>query len=222
MKFNPEEYESVKERKKRFRSDHPDGRITVWHVSTDPLEYALFEARVFKDRDDQKDNLPIGMGWALEIRDKELRSSKKGYDYESVNYTSWTENCEESAVGRALDNAGYAGNKCSREEMEKAGRMATALDNTELINVIRKEMEKVGLEMEKVREAEAYIKKHAHQRAALEKLLKRVGAAKQERELTEIANEGFGRPVTVQPETIIDNAFRVIGKPTKGVKHGVE
>jgi hypothetical protein len=45
--------------------------------------------------------------------------------YETVNYTSWTENCEESAIGRALDNAGYASSP-SREEMQKVERASAA------------------------------------------------------------------------------------------------
>ena len=120
MKWNPADYETVKSRKKRFYEDHPDGRIEVESISTDPNEYAYFKATVFVSREDQEKNCPKGTGYAHEIRDKELSQGKKG-SYESVNYSSWNENCEESAIGRALDNAGYSGNlKCSREEMEQA------------------------------------------------------------------------------------------------------
>jgi len=49
-----------------------------------------------------------------------ISSSKYGKKYEDVNYFSWVENCEESAVGRALDNAGYAGSlTCSQEEIKQ-------------------------------------------------------------------------------------------------------
>jgi hypothetical protein len=127
-KFNLDEYETVKERKKRFRESHPDGRISVKLLNLDSaMEYALFEARVYKDVEDQKVDLPLGVGNALEVRDKELSISNQGREYESVNYASWTENAEESAVGRALDNAGYANEKPSRNEMEKAGKMGSTM-----------------------------------------------------------------------------------------------
>jgi len=116
-------YETVKERKKRFYTDHEDGRIIVEIQNTDVLDYALFKVSIYKNQEEQEKGLAWSTGYALEMRDKEKSISKAGKEYETVNYTSWTENCEESAVGRALDNAGYSGNgKCSREEMEKAGR----------------------------------------------------------------------------------------------------
>lgn len=120
-----ENYETVKERKKRFYNDHPDGRILCENFSKDPLDYAYFHVKIYKDMNDQSYGLVWSTGDALEIRDREKSVSRNGKEYESVNYTSWTENCEESAIGRALDNAGYSGNnKCSREEMEKAKRMS--------------------------------------------------------------------------------------------------
>lgn len=128
MKFNPDEYETVKERKARFYKDHEDGRIVVKLMNKDVEEKALFTACIYLNAEDQEKKLPRGTGHALEIRDKELSIAKNGKEYESVNFGSWTENAEESAVGRALDNAGYSGNKkASREEMEKAQRMGRTL-----------------------------------------------------------------------------------------------
>lgn len=126
MKFNLNEYKTVKERKLEFYQNWEDGRIVVKNITPDSqhLEYALFEARIYKTAEDQEKDLPLGTGYALEVRDKEISVSNSGKEYESVNYSSWTENCEESAVGRALDNAGYASDKKpSREEMQKAKRM---------------------------------------------------------------------------------------------------
>lgn len=126
MKFNLNEYKTVKERKLEFYQNWEDGRIVVKNITPDSqhLEYALFEARIYKTAEDQEKDLPLGTGYALEVRDKEISVSNSGKEYESVNYSSWTENCEESAVGRALDNAGYASDKKpSREEMSKAKRM---------------------------------------------------------------------------------------------------
>ena len=124
MKFNPDEYETVKERKLRFYADHPDGRIIVKSLSENPIEYAFIRAEIYLNAEDQKNGLPRAVGYGLEIRLMEKSISRDGREYEAVNYASWTENCEESAIGRALDNAGYASNKKpSREEMEKAKRM---------------------------------------------------------------------------------------------------
>jgi hypothetical protein len=130
MGFDLSNYETVKERKKRFYGDYPDGRIIVRNLSDKIQDYALIEATIFKSADEQERDLPYSTGNALEIRDKEKSISQYGKEYESVNYTSWLENCEESAIGRALDNAGYAGNdKCSREEIEKVDRNKKAIDN---------------------------------------------------------------------------------------------
>jgi hypothetical protein len=131
MKFDASQYETVKQRKRRFYTTHPEGRITVDLVSRDSIEdYALFRASVFLSPADQEKNLPRGVGFALEIRDKERPKNSYGKEYDSVNFTSWTENCEESAVGRALDNAGFFSDpKCSREEIEKAARQAQILSS---------------------------------------------------------------------------------------------
>jgi hypothetical protein len=127
-KYDPNTYETVKSRKEKFYKEHADGRIVVEMIDTDKcMDYALFKASVYLSQEDQLKSCPRGVGYALEVRDKVMPMGKNGA-YESVNYTSWTENCEESAVGRALDNAGYSGNKKpSLEEMAKASRMASTM-----------------------------------------------------------------------------------------------
>lgn len=124
--FNLDNYETVKERKKRFYSDYKDGRIIVEMVNDDLMEKAVFMATIYLTGKDQEKGLARSTGYALEVRDKELKISNYGKEYESVNYSSWTENCEESAVGRALDNAGYASSP-SREEMAKAEGMSKTM-----------------------------------------------------------------------------------------------
>ena len=117
----------MKARKQRFYADHPDGRIVVSLVNSEESiqNMALFKAYIYLTAEDQKEGVPRATGYALELRDTELKTTRDGKSYESVNFTSWTENAEESAVGRALDNAGYASNmKASREEMEKVERMS--------------------------------------------------------------------------------------------------
>jgi hypothetical protein len=127
MYFDPNKYENVKHRKLRFYKDYPDGRIIAEMINPDTVEsYALFKATVYKNVEDLEKMLPFATGYAFELRETDLSISKEGRKYESVNFTSWTENAEESAVGRALDNAGYSSNgKCSQEEMEKAQRMSS-------------------------------------------------------------------------------------------------
>jgi len=133
-KFDLEKYETVKERKVRFYNDYPNGRIIVENATPNDqlMEFALFRVTIFLTPEDQEKNLPKSTGYAMEVRDKETKISGRGIEYESVNYTSWTENCEESAVGRALDNAGYASSPDkkpapSRDEMEKVERNSKVL-----------------------------------------------------------------------------------------------
>jgi hypothetical protein len=116
-KYNQDDYEPVEHRIKRFLTDHKDGRILTY-LESDPnnMDYAVFRAHV------EVNGTLLATGWSQAIRDKELSVSKGGQEYESVNYTSWLENAETSAIGRALANAGYQGSKrASREEMQKAG-----------------------------------------------------------------------------------------------------
>jgi len=115
--FNPDDYEPVDARVKRFYGDHPEGSIYTFLMSNpENMDYAVFKAEIHTD------GKLRAVGWSQAIRDKELAISKKGTEYETVNYTSWLENAETSAIGRALANFGYQGSKrASREEMQKAG-----------------------------------------------------------------------------------------------------
>ena len=119
-KFDLSKYETVKVRKKKFYAENKDGRIDVNIKNDDILAHVLVKAFLYKNAEDQEKGLSFATGHAHETRDTELSKTQYGKEYASVNYTSWIENCEESAIGRALDNAGFSGNdKCSREEMIK-------------------------------------------------------------------------------------------------------
>ena len=110
--FNLENYEPVKARKKRFYEKHTDGRIVVQAVRADEKS-ALFLATLYKNSDEQSKLLPLATGYAQEFK------GMGGF----ANNDSWCENCEESAIGRALDNYGMSGNSlCSREEMNKVSK----------------------------------------------------------------------------------------------------
>ena len=133
MTLNLENYETVKERKIKFYKKYEEGRIIVKNITPKDklMEFAMFKAYVFSSIEEQEKNMPIATGYAMEIRDKDLKESKYGKKYESVNFSSWTENCEESAIGRALDNAGFSNKKCSANEIEQAEKNKKAIKSNE-------------------------------------------------------------------------------------------
>jgi hypothetical protein len=104
--FNLEDYETVEERLVKFWKDNPDGRISTTLVES-TLQRFIVQASVFRT---EVDVHPWTTGYAEET------VSTRG-----VNSTSALENCETSAIGRALANAGYVtkGKRPSREEMSK-------------------------------------------------------------------------------------------------------
>jgi len=108
--FDLASYDTVHDRLKRFWLDHPDGAIITDMVSVTPdHKSVIIRAQVWFDK---ADTMPTGVGLAQE---------NQGGG--GPNSTSWTENCDTSAVGRALANCGYSGNlRSSREEMQKASR----------------------------------------------------------------------------------------------------
>ena len=113
--FNLADYETVEERIKRFYEVHPDGQI-VTHDYTSQFDRESgvwrVQAMVFESSADQAANLVKATGFAFEVDGQGM-----------ANKTSALENCETSAIGRALANAGFSGNKrTSREEMEKVAR----------------------------------------------------------------------------------------------------
>jgi hypothetical protein len=104
--FNLEDYETVEERLIKFWKEHPDGRIDTALVEH-TLQRFIIKAAIYRT---EVDAHPWTTGYAEET------VSTRG-----VNSTSALENCETSAIGRALANAGYAtkGKRPSREEMSK-------------------------------------------------------------------------------------------------------
>lgn len=114
-RFNLADYETVEERIKRFYGDWPDGRIltdneTIPEYRSEKIW--VVRALVFLNGEDLERNCPKASGLAYEV------DSATGPQAASA-----LEVCETSAIGRALANAGYSGNKrASREEMEKVQR----------------------------------------------------------------------------------------------------
>jgi hypothetical protein len=107
--FNLEDYETVEERLAKFWKEHPDGRIYTTLVEH-TLQRFIVQAAIYRTEVDAQ---PWTTGYAEET------VSTRG-----VNSTSALENCETSAIGRALANANYAskGKRPSREEMAKVNQ----------------------------------------------------------------------------------------------------
>jgi hypothetical protein len=113
--FNLDDYETVEERLVKFWKEHPDGQIHTKLVSSTPSQY-IVEASIFRTEADPRP-------WTTGLAEETVQGR-------GVNATSALENCETSAIGRALANAGYAtkGKRASREEMSKvaAGQQVKA------------------------------------------------------------------------------------------------
>ena len=116
--FNLADYETVEERLKRAHAAHDDLRIvTINHTTPADRTVSTWvvEARIYLNADDQKLDCPKATGWAFEVDGTGM-----------ANKTSALENCETSAIGRALANMNLSGNKrTSREEMAKVERGQT-------------------------------------------------------------------------------------------------
>jgi hypothetical protein len=110
-RYNPDDYVDVADRISRFWTEYPDGAIRTELASpASAFTEVVFRAEVYKKRDSVT---PDAVGYAAE---------KPG---SGANQTSWHENCETSAIGRALANMGYATSqkdRPSKQEMRKVNR----------------------------------------------------------------------------------------------------
>ena len=111
MAFNLEDYEPVEERLSKWWKENEDGRVATELISFQNGQY-IVQAYLYRT---YLDSVAYATGLAEEkITDR------------GVNATSALENCETSAIGRALANANYAakGKRPSREEMTKVQRLS--------------------------------------------------------------------------------------------------
>lgn len=108
--FNLDDYEPVEDRLARFWADHPGGRVHTVLLPAQASNEFIVYACVYRKLEDGQ---PFATGLAHEVIGQGM-----------VNRTAALENCETSAIGRALANGGYAtkGKRPSREEMAKAAK----------------------------------------------------------------------------------------------------
>lgn len=110
--FNLDDYEPVDARIAKWWAKHPEGSL-----QTELIEYS--ETRfIVKATAYTAEGLIVATGYAEET------ISQKG-----VNANFALPNCETSAIGRCLANAGFQaklGKRASREEMEKVNRVNVA------------------------------------------------------------------------------------------------
>lgn len=113
MGFDLNQYATVESRLALYWEAFPNGRIHTEIAGGDFTTWICFKAEIYRDANDPH---PVATGYAFEER------TERG-----VNQTSWIENAETSALGRAAANWIYqAGKRPSREEMQKVQRMGGA------------------------------------------------------------------------------------------------
>ena len=109
MAFDLSAYETVAERLAKLYAAEPDARIHTEMLTQPGADICVFKACLWVG------NNIVAIGHAEETRGAG-----------NVNRTSHVENCETSAIGRALANWRLAGSdptkRASREEMAKVGR----------------------------------------------------------------------------------------------------
>jgi len=128
--FNLEDYETVEERLVKFWADNKNGRVFTRLLESSATRF-IVEAAIFRSHEDSQP-------WATGLAEETVQGR-------GVNATSALENCETSAIGRALANAGYAtkGKRASREEMAKVKVKA---DTENLLAETKAKMAQTGKE----------------------------------------------------------------------------
>ena len=117
MAFNLADYETVDSRLDKWNKEYPDGRLETEIIEATDTRFIVI-CRLYKT---EADNKACATGLAMEV------ITDKG-----VNANFALPNCETSAIGRALANAGFSakGKRSSREEMASVIRLQQAVPQT--------------------------------------------------------------------------------------------
>ena len=116
-KFNLENYETVEERLKVFWKDNPNARISteIAHITPEGTCVTI-KAEIYKQEEDAR---PVSTGIAQETK------GQGGF----ANTDAWVENCETSAIGRALANWKYQGSGKARPSKQEMSKVGNSKDN---------------------------------------------------------------------------------------------
>ncbi|CAB4149704.1 hypothetical protein UFOVP550_20 [uncultured Caudovirales phage] len=134
--FNLDDYETVEERLVKFWKDCPDGQIHTKVLEHTAARF-IVEASIYRTEADQRP-------WTTGLAEETVQGR-------GVNATSALENCETSAIGRALANAGYAtkGKRASREEMGKVAAQTQVKANLDQVKAKMADTSKEYIPVEK-------------------------------------------------------------------------
>lgn len=145
------EYAEVNQRIKAFRMVYPDGVIKT-EMKSNENGICIFEAKVYKYYKTEA----VGSLFQNSVC-SELLATGTAYEKENssyINKTSYIENCETSAVGRALGLCGFGidTSVASAEEVENAQLQQEAEKIIDKIKVsaLKQAIEKAGLTSEQV------------------------------------------------------------------------
>lgn len=109
--WNLNDYETVEDRLEKYWAKCSNGKIRTQLLEASATRYIVM-AEIYRDANDSTP-------WATGLAEETVSNS-------GVNKTSALENCESSALGRALANAGFAkrGKRPSQSEMGKVVRLS--------------------------------------------------------------------------------------------------
>lgn len=141
-KYSLEDYETVDMRLRRLYTQYPEARMLTDMVYRDDRSF-IVKAELYLDRNDLT---PVATGYAEEI---------VGAGF--VNKTSALENCETSAIGRAISNSLLVlgtpeGKRPSAQEMEKVERYKETprkpVSNAKVITYTEEDVKEAGILIE--------------------------------------------------------------------------
>jgi len=134
-RFNLDDYETVHQMLIRLYTEYPSARVLPYNITPEGItDRYEFKAELYLDREDTR---PHAIGHAYEV----IGST-------NVNTTSAMENCETSAIGRAINNSVLVlgkpnKNRPSREEMEKVQRMTPVAYSADQMDSAQKAVEQL-------------------------------------------------------------------------------